>query len=44
MEGQLSLLFAAFATLGVIAQETYSQLYQAASPEGFTRAGLLGVT
>jgi two-component system sensor histidine kinase PilS (NtrC family) len=44
MEGRLALLFAAFATLGVMAQETYTQLYVRSAPESFTRAGLLGVT
>jgi two-component system sensor histidine kinase PilS (NtrC family) len=44
MEGRLSLLFASLATLGVMAQATYSELYEPAVQEVFTRAGLLGVT
>jgi two-component system sensor histidine kinase PilS (NtrC family) len=44
MEGRLSLLFAAFATLGVMAEQTYAQLYAGGEPGGFTRAGLLGLT
>lgn len=44
MEGRLSLLFASFATLAVIAQETYAQLYLDSAPGGLAQAGLLGIT
>jgi two-component system, NtrC family, sensor histidine kinase PilS len=44
MEGRLSLLFAAFATLGVMTQQTYAYLYWGSPPSTFTQAGLLGVT
>jgi two-component system sensor histidine kinase PilS (NtrC family) len=43
MEGRLSLLFAAIATLAVIAEQTYSQLQGDAPASVFTQAGLLGV-
>ncbi|MGA7980270.1 MAG: ATP-binding protein [Chromatiaceae bacterium] len=44
MEGRLSLLFASFASLGVMTQQTYSYLYLSAPPANFTQAGLLGIT
>ncbi len=44
MEGRLSLLFASFATLGVIAQQVSAQLYPGSGSVSFTRAGLLGIT
>jgi two-component system sensor histidine kinase PilS (NtrC family) len=44
MEGRLSLLFASFATLGVMTQQVYAYLYLGASPANFTQAGLLGIT
>ncbi len=44
MEGRLSLLFAAFATLGVIAQQASVRLYLGAETQTMTHAGLLGVT
>ena len=43
MEGRLSLLFTAFATLGVIAQQASVQLYLGAETQTMTHAGLLGV-
>jgi two-component system sensor histidine kinase PilS (NtrC family) len=44
MEGRLSLLFASFATLGVMAQQGYAYLSASPDPSSFTQAGLLGVT
>lgn len=44
MEGRLSLLFASLATLGVLAQQVYAQLYLGASADSLTHAGLLGIT
>ncbi len=44
MEGRLSLLFASFATLGVITQQVYTQLHVQASSTHLTQAGLLGIT
>ena len=44
MEGKLSLLFAALASFGVMAEHTYMQLYVADATGSFTRAGLLGAT
>ena len=43
MEGRLSLLFAAFATLAVITQQTYTQLQGEGTASAYTQAGLLGV-
>jgi two-component system, NtrC family, sensor histidine kinase PilS len=43
MEGRLSLLFAAFATLAVITQHTYTQLQGGAPASTYTQAGLLGI-
>lgn len=44
MEGRLSLLFAALATLGVITQQLSAQLYSGSEANSITEAGLLGVT
>jgi two-component system sensor histidine kinase PilS (NtrC family) len=44
MEGRLSLLFAAFASLSVMTQQTYVSLYVGSPPSSFTQAGLLGIT
>lgn len=44
MEGRLSMLFASFATLGVISQQIYAQLSQTSAANSLTHAGLLGVT
>lgn len=44
MEGRLSLLFAAFATTGVMAVQINSQLLGLSPKDGFTQAGLLGGT
>jgi two-component system sensor histidine kinase PilS (NtrC family) len=44
LEGRLSLLFAALATLGVMAEQLYAQLHGPGEVGGFTRAGLLGLT
>lgn len=44
MEGRLSLLFAAFATTGVMAVQINSQLAGLGQKGGFTQAGLLGTT
>jgi two-component system sensor histidine kinase PilS (NtrC family) len=44
MEGRLSLLFASLATLAVITQQIYSQLYLGTQGGTYTQAGLLGVT
>jgi two-component system sensor histidine kinase PilS (NtrC family) len=44
MEGRLSLLFASFAALGVIAQQVYAQLYLESPAGSLTQAGLLGIT
>jgi two-component system sensor histidine kinase PilS (NtrC family) len=44
MEGRLSLLFAAFASLSVMTQQTYVSLYVGSPPSRFTQAGLLGIT
>lgn len=44
MEGRLSLLFAAFATTGVMAVQINAQLSGLGPKDGFTQAGLLGVT
>jgi two-component system sensor histidine kinase PilS (NtrC family) len=43
MEGRLSLLFAALATLAVITQQIVAHLEGAAPASGYTHAGLLGV-
>lgn len=43
MEGRLSLLFAAFAALAVITQQTYAQLQSNAPASDYTQAGLLGM-
>lgn len=43
MEGRLSLVFASFASLGVITEQTYSYMQGTASVAGFTQAGLLGI-
>lgn len=43
MEGQLSLLFAAIASLAVIAQQSYSALQDRPLATTFTQAGLLGL-
>ncbi len=43
MEGRLSLLFAAIASLAVIAQQGYSALLSIQSTVSFTQAGLLGL-
>ena len=42
MEGRLSLLFAAFATTGVMAVQINAQLSGLGPKDGFTQAGLLG--
>ncbi len=44
MEGRQSLLFASLATLAVIAEEGYSQLYLEDGSSHLTQAGLLGLT
>lgn len=44
LEGRLSLLFAALATLGVIFQQFYAELHASAPSGNYTQAGLLGVT
>ncbi|WP_328985607.1 sensor histidine kinase [Thiorhodovibrio winogradskyi] len=44
LEGRLSLLFAALATLAVIFQQFYAELYGSAPSGSYTQAGLLGVT
>ncbi|MBK5970360.1 MULTISPECIES: sensor histidine kinase [Thiorhodovibrio] len=44
LEGRLSLLFAALATLAVIFQQFYTQLYGDIPSGSYTQAGLLGVT
>lgn len=44
MAGRLSLLFAAFATLGVISQQIYTQIYLDPNTVKLTQAGLLGIT
>jgi two-component system sensor histidine kinase PilS (NtrC family) len=44
LEGRLSLLFAALATLAVIFQQFYAELYGGAPGGSYTQAGLLGVT
>ncbi len=44
MEGRLSLLFAAFATTGVMAVQINTQLAGLGQKGGFTQAGLLGAT
>ncbi|WP_238787423.1 sensor histidine kinase [Thiospirillum jenense] len=44
MQGRLSLLFAAFATLAVIAQQVYTELYATSTTGTSTQAGLLGMT
>ncbi len=43
MEGRLSLLFASLATLAVIAEQVYRQLFLGGTTADFTRAGLLGL-
>jgi two-component system sensor histidine kinase PilS (NtrC family) len=43
MEGRMSLLFAAFATLAVITQQTYIELQGGAPASAYTQVGLLGV-
>lgn len=43
VEGRLSLLFAALATLAVITQQVVAHLQGAAPAAGYTQAGLLGV-
>ena len=44
MQGRLALLFASFATLGVIAQQVYAELYTGSAAGSLTLAGLLGIT
>lgn len=44
LEGRLSLLFAALATLGVIFQQFYADLYSPSPSGTYTQAGLLGLT
>lgn len=44
MEGRLSLLFASFATTGVMAVQIHAQLSGLGPKDGFTQAGLLGGT
>lgn len=44
LEGRLSLLFASFAALAVLAQQVFSQLYLSDPGGSLTQAGLLGVT
>ena len=44
MEGRLSLLFAAFATSGIMAVQIHAQLSGLGPRDGFTQAGLLGAT
>ena len=44
MEGRLSLLFAALATLAVIGQQIYAELYLGSPTGTYTQAGLLGLT
>ena len=44
MEGRLSLLFASFATIGVMAVQIHAQLSGLGPRDGFTQAGLLGAT
>ena len=44
LEGRLSLLFASLATLGVITQQLYSELYVGNQSGTYTQAGLLGLT
>jgi two-component system, NtrC family, sensor histidine kinase PilS len=44
MEGRLSLLFASFATLGVIAQQVWAELSLRSPVGSLTQAGLLGIT
>jgi two-component system sensor histidine kinase PilS (NtrC family) len=44
LEGKLSLLFASLATLAVITQQVYSELYIGAQSGTYTQAGLLGLT
>ncbi|NBC15295.1 MAG: two-component sensor histidine kinase [Gammaproteobacteria bacterium] len=44
MEGRLSLLFASLATLAVMTQQLYSQLYDGTQSGTYTQAGLLGLT
>ena len=44
MEGRLSLLFAAFATTGIMAVQIHAQLSGQGPRDGFTQAGLLGAT
>lgn len=43
MEGRLSLLFAAFASLAVMAQQIYSSMQDSVQATAFTQAGLLGL-
>ena len=44
MEGRLSLLFASLATLAVITEQIYSELYLGTQAGTYTQAGLLGLT
>ncbi len=44
MEGRLSLLFAALATVGVIGQQVYTHLTAGAASGSYPQAGLLGLT
>lgn len=44
LEGRLSLLFAALATLAVMFQTFYAELYATTPSGGYTQAGLLGLT
>ena len=44
IEGRLSLLFAAFATTGIMAVQIHAQLSGLGPRDGFTQAGLLGAT
>ncbi len=42
MEGRLALLFASFASLAVLTEQIYSNLYDNAATGSYTQAGLLG--
>jgi two-component system sensor histidine kinase PilS (NtrC family) len=44
MEGRLSMLFASLATLAVMTQQLYSELYLGTQAGTYTQAGLLGLT
>ena len=43
LQKQLAILFAAIATLAIIAEQIYSQLFYSDHPPEFTQAGLLGI-